>query len=88
MEPNSLGYDVLIQSWYNTLPKVFQTKLPIIIGDMIKKYLPDILSHLRRNLIEPLGTVNNCLVQGLLNLIDTFVSEFHDRDDGREKVKN
>lgn len=90
MEPNSLGYDVLLQSWLATIPNCFQVggigaKAQSIITQLFDQYVPSILPHLRRNLVEPLPTVNNCLVEGLLNLMDTFLAEYHDRDDGSDK---
>ena len=34
------------------------------------------LSNLRRNLAEPLPTVDNCLVVGLMNILDCLLDEF------------
>lgn len=85
MEPNSLGYDVLLQSWLATIPKVLGAKARSVLTRLFDLYVPSVLSYLRRNFTEPLPTVNNCLVEGLLNLMDTFLADYHERDDGREK---
>ena len=85
MEPNSLGYDVLLQSWLNTIPKPLGAKAKSILSRLFDSYVGSILPHLRRNFVEPLPTVNNCLVEALLNLIDTFLAEYKEIDDGREK---
>lgn len=85
MEPNSLGYDVLLQSWLATIPKCLGTRAHAKLNHLFDIYVPSVLPHLRRNLVEPLPTVNNCLVEALLNLMDTFLNEYHDRDDGSDK---
>ena len=85
MEPTSLGYDVLFQSWLDTLPlsfgQAFKGKLQVLFDI----YVPSIIPLLRRNLVEPLPTVNNCLVAGLLKMMDTFFMDYHDKDDGSDK---
>lgn len=85
MEPNSLGYDVLLQSWLETIPTVISKKGRSLISKLFDTYVPTLLPFLRRNLVEPLPTVNNCLVEGLLNLLDTFFYDYHERDDGKDK---
>jgi dynein heavy chain len=85
MEPTSLGYDVLLQSWLATIPPVLGARARALLMRLFDCYVPSILPHLRRNFLEPLPTVNNCLVEALLNLLDTFLAEYHEVDDGREK---
>ncbi|RYG69725.1 hypothetical protein EON64_02000, partial [archaeon] len=85
MEPNSLGYDVLFQSWLATIPKALGNRAKAILSKLFDDYVPNVLPQLRRYYTEPLPTVNNCLVQGLLNLIDTFLGEYEEHDDGKEK---
>jgi dynein heavy chain, axonemal len=85
MEPNSLGYDVLFQSWLNTIPKILGNRAKAILSKLFDDYVPNVLPQLRRYYSEPLPTVNNCLVEALLNLLDTFLSEYEEKDDGREK---
>ena len=84
MEPTSLGFDVLLQSWLNLLPPCFPKSLPGKLQEMFDKFVPSILNFLRRYTNEPLPTVNNCLVDGLFNLMDTFLVDFRHRDDGSE----
>eukprot|EP01038_Epipyxis_sp_PR26KG_P005424 gene5424-7514_t len=85
MEPNSLGYDVLLQSWLSKLPTMLGRKPKLILMKLFDCFVPSVLNFLRRNFNEPLPTVNNCLVEGLLNLLDTYLNEYHDVDDGRDK---
>ena len=69
MEPNSLGYDVLFQSWLEKLPKMLGRKTKSVLSNLLDSYVGSILPHLRRNYVEPLPTVNNCLVEALLHLL-------------------
>lgn len=85
MEPTSLGYDVLLQSWLQKIPAVLGNRTRALVNKLFDDYVPTVLSQLRRTLTEPLPTVNNCLVEALLNLLDTFFNEYHEQDDGREK---
>lgn len=82
MEPTSLGYDVLIQSWLNTIPESLGAKGKAIILSLFDEFVPSILPHLRRNCVEPLPTMNNCLVEAVLNLMDTFLNPFRPTEDG------
>jgi dynein heavy chain len=85
MEPTSLGYDVLFISWLNKVPPLISKASTPILAKLFDQYVPSVLPHLRRHFTEPLPTVNNCLVEGLLHLLDTFFVEFKDKDDGTEK---
>lgn len=85
MEPVSLGYDVLLQSWLKTIPKRLGSNAKALLTKLFDDYIPSLLPLLRKSLVEPLPTVNNCLIKGLFNLLDCFLQEYHDRDDGKEK---
>ena len=87
MEPNSLGYDVLLQSWLANLPPVLHGRGQSVIMRLFDTFVPAVLPHLRRYYTEPLPTTNNCLVQALLNLMDTFFKDFHAREDGSYEKK-
>jgi dynein heavy chain, axonemal len=83
MEPTSLGFDVLVDSWLNTLPASFGTKHRSKIMTLFDTYVTGVLTILRRYLSEPLPTVDNCLVQGLINILDAYLDPFRPRE-GRE----
>lgn len=75
-----------LQSWLNTIPTALIARnATSILSTLFDAYVPSVLPHMRRNFVEPLPTVNNCLVEGLLHLLDTFFEEYRDFDDGREK---
>ena len=86
MEPTSLGYDVLFQSWLATVPPNLGQHFKSELSRLFDVWVPTVLPHLRRNMVEPLPTVNNCLVDALLNLLETFLEPFRDRE-GAEKKK-
>jgi dynein heavy chain len=85
MEPTSLGYDVLLQSWLATVPPLLGNRTRAALTKYFDLYIPGVLPFLRRNCVEPLPTINNCLVEALLNMLDTFLAEYYEVDDGREK---
>jgi dynein heavy chain len=85
MEPTSLGYDVLLQSWLTKLPPILGSKAKSKFTYLFDKYLPSILPHVKRNLVEPLPTMTNGLVESLLNLLDTYINDYRDKDDGTDK---
>ena len=63
MEPGALGLEPLIKSWLNTVPQSFKNKKTFIpsIDNYFKKYLNEAVKFMRRNLSEPVPTVNNNL---------------------------
>lgn len=87
MEPNSLGYDVILQSWIQCIPDKLRTSEMISkLWSLFDLFIPSIIQFLRRYMVEPLPTVNNCLVKGLLNLLDTFFVDFSDTDSHEKKT--
>ena len=80
MEPKSLGYDPIMLSWLNTLPKCFSNDMKASLMVLFETYVTASLNNLRRNLFEPLPTVDNCLVVGLMNIIDCLIEEFRPKD--------
>ena len=85
MEPTSLGYDVLLQSWLVQIPPALGNHVRGKLQMLFDKFVPSVLGFLRRYLVEPLPTVNNCLVEGLFHLMDTFFSDYIVKDDGTEE---
>jgi dynein heavy chain len=80
-EPRSLGLDVLLQSWLSALPPSIGPSLRSSLQHMFDLYIPGCLYYLRRYLDEPVPTVDNQLVRGLFNILDTFFEPFQERDD-------
>eukprot|EP00752_Nemacystus_decipiens_P010663 g9495.t1 len=76
MEPKSLGFDPLVQSWLAQLPDVISTQEKVKLSLLFDTYVASTLSALRRFCFEPLPSVDGCLVQGLMNILDCYFEEF------------
>ncbi|CAM9191036.1 unnamed protein product [Choristocarpus tenellus] len=76
MEPKSLGFDPVVQSWLAQLPDVLETKERTLLCLLFDTYVTSALGALRRFCNEPLPTVDNCLVQGLMNILDCYFEEY------------
>jgi len=87
MEPNSLGFDVLLQSWLHTLPTCLGSRYRIKLMTLFDTYVAGALTILRRFLVEPLPTVDNCLVQGLINILDSYLDAYRPREGRDIKTK-
>lgn len=82
MEPGALGSDPLIKSWMNTLPQMFEKRkqlLPTIEG-LFKKYLTEMLKFMRKNLYEPVFTVDNNLVESLTRILDCYFARYYESE--------
>jgi dynein heavy chain len=84
MEPKSLGFDPVLQSWMEKLPKCFD-KIPIKakLKGYWDTYLVGALFFLRRSLTEPLATVDNNLNASIMRLLDCFFEPFKEKE-GRD----
>ncbi len=54
-----MGLDPLIQSWMDTLPKCFKPAMKATLMTLFDTYLQPSITFLRRNLVEPVPTVDN-----------------------------
>ena len=72
MEPKSLGFEPLKISWLDGLAPCFTHEMKSKLHDLFETYILGALSLLRRNLVEPLPTVDNCLVEGLMHILDVY----------------
>jgi dynein heavy chain len=90
MEPTSLGYDVIVDSWLEALPPLLLTATSpprVELKRLCDSYLFDSLSFVRRHITEPLPSVNNGLVNSLLKMISCFMVPFVGPFDGGAKPK-
>ena len=76
MEPKSLGFEPLKQSWLDQMAPCFTPAMKTTLHELFETYVTGALSMLRRLLAEPLPTVDNCLVGGLMNILDCFFDRF------------
>ncbi len=75
-EPHSLGLDPLIHSWMDVLPTCFKPAMRSNLLFLFDVFLQPSISFLRRNLQEPVPTVDNQLCRSLLNILDCFFEPF------------
>ena len=78
MEPGALGNDPLVKCWLNTIPDAFKKRkgLSDTLYGYFNKYMNEMLKFMRKNLKEPVFTVDNNLVQSLCRILDCFFADF------------
>lgn len=82
MEPVALGTQCLFESWYNTFPPPFQLsdKLSTKIKSYVTKYNNDVLNFVRKNLYEPVVTMDNNLCQSFCKILDCYFEAYYDNE--------
>ena len=82
MEPGALGSDPLIKSWMNTLPPMFEKRKQLLptIENLFKKYMTEMLKFMRKNLYEPVFTVDNNLVESLTRILDCYFLRYFETE--------
>lgn len=77
MEPSSLGWKPLLDSWMNDLPKSFHSVNRQVILQMFLRFCPLLLWFIRKGgLREMAPTSDSILIRSLMNLFDCFLDEF------------
>jgi len=78
MEPESLGLKPLVSSWMNTLPERVLSSEYILnnLQGLFDAHLDDACYFLRRNLVEPVKTMDNNLAQSCMRIISCFMMPF------------
>mmetsp|Transcript_9667 Transcript_9667/g.9378 ORF Transcript_9667/g.9378 Transcript_9667/m.9378 type:complete len:296 (+) Transcript_9667:1687-2574(+) len=78
MEPASLTLQPLIPSWINSIP--VKVKESAVIREKLKTLyetlLFDVTYFARKNLVEPVGTVDNNLTQSSMRILDCYFSPY------------
>mgnify|MGYP000067473068 CR=1 FL=1 len=83
-EPHSLGLDPIITSWLQYhLPDTFTADMRTKLLHLFDCYVIGTLYNMRRNLTEPVPTVDNNLVQSLERLLDCYFEPFFTKE-GRD----
>lgn len=73
MEPKSLGLDALVRSWIQYRIPDACKKHGEVFQDLFDKYLEPTVFWLRRNVEEPVPTVDNNLCMSCLNILDCYM---------------
>jgi dynein heavy chain len=83
MEPEALGYQLLIDSWLKKLPENILTKSKIVfprLKSLIDTLVAPVLVFMRKNVKEVVTTANNNLVQSFLRILDCYLVGFTDTE--------
>jgi len=75
-EPSSLGVSPLFQSWVTRLPVEFENRHRAELARLFDTYVFAALRFLRRNIKEPVPSVDNSLVASLLSLLDCMLQPY------------
>jgi len=65
MEPESLGLDVLLESWLATLPDLLLNSTKVKLRTLFDRYVRSAMQFMRSNLKELAPSCNNNLMQSL-----------------------
>jgi dynein heavy chain len=78
MEPSSLTLAPLVISWINQIPpKVKESKIiSVRLQELFDLILVDACYYVRKNLFEPVKTVDNNLASSLMRIIDCYFSNY------------
>lgn len=78
MEPGSLTLAPLVKSWINSVPpRIRETKsLTDKLQNLFDKYLDDTIYYMRKNLPEPVKTVDNNVCQSIFRIMDCFFAPY------------
>lgn len=74
MEPGNIGLEPLVQTWLDTVPPKFVEKKTLVpwLSQLFEVYAYPMINFVRKNLKEPVETMDNNLVQSLMRILDCF----------------
>ncbi|XP_053674809.1 dynein axonemal heavy chain 7 [Anopheles nili] len=78
MEPSSLGWEPVLESWKNTLPPALHSMNKQVITQMFHRFCPLLLWFVRRggSLREMMPTSDANLVLSVMHLFDCFMDDY------------
>ncbi|XXQ30104.1 AAA+ ATPase domain-containing protein [Plasmodiophora brassicae] len=75
MDPEAIGLRPLVASWLQSLPKAVDSLQPMLLY-LFDTYVETAIAFMRRNLVEPVPTVNTNLVQAATGILDCFFAPY------------
>lgn len=79
MEPSTLGYEPLLQSWINTLPSSIQEVHKHMLKATFIRFLDPLLWFIRKSGVREIGpTSDSNLARSCMNLFDCYMDDFRD----------
>ena len=82
MEPVSLGLPPLVKSWINTLPPKVKSNESIIakLNQYFEIYAYPLIKFVRKNLAEPVASMDNNLIQSIFRIINCYLVKYNDTE--------
>ncbi|XP_052563215.1 dynein axonemal heavy chain 7 isoform X1 [Culex pipiens pallens] len=78
LEPSTLGWEPLLESWKNTLPSSLHSVNKQVITQMFLRFCPILLWFVRKGGVrEMMVTSDSNLVKSVMNLFDCFMDDYH-----------
>lgn len=80
MEPSSLGWEPMLESWKNVLPATMHSVNKQLITALFMRFCPLLLWFVRKGVgvTEMSVTSDSNLIQSLMNLFDCFLDDYND----------
>ncbi|XP_033607299.1 dynein heavy chain 7, axonemal isoform X2 [Cryptotermes secundus] len=79
MEPATLGWEPLLESWINTLPPTLHDQNKINLRHMFLRFSYPLLHLIRKGGVKELTPSSDSnLMRSVMNLFDTFMDDFYD----------
>ena len=79
MEPHSLGYDCILDVWFDSLPPRLLANSKVQLRLLTDTWLPQGIALLRRSCTEPMESMDNALVNSLLRVLDCTLDKYRDQ---------
>ena len=82
MEPVSLGLPPLVKSWMNTLPPKVRANESIVnkLSQYFDVYAYPLIKFVRKNLVEPVSSMDNNLIQSIFRIINCYLVKYRDTE--------
>ena len=86
MEPHSLGWEPLMESWVAQLPATIEKVQKQALTDLFAWFLDPILWYLRRECRSPVPTMDIMLARALMRMIASHLDQWIDKPDEPSKA--
>ncbi|XP_020624937.1 dynein heavy chain 12, axonemal-like [Orbicella faveolata] len=80
LEPSSLGWEPVLQSWCNTLPDELSSEHGKLIMALFHWALPASITFLRKHCKEPVSLQDSNLARSLMNLVEILMKDIPAED--------
>eukprot|EP00937_MAST-01D_sp_MAST-1D-sp2_P001678 g1678.t1 len=80
MEPHSLGYDCIVDSWFAALPPRIPATTKAKLQLCFDSWIAQCIALLRRSCSEPMKCMDNALVSSLLRVLSCTFEEYRDQE--------